>query len=93
MKASFQAGEFPALGNGAMCFMLSKGGLLNDVAGHWHPHLMIYGPVEKASDWGANLIGSPVISVVDDLDHVTIFMIPVKRWSDGTLDLPHAGGH
>jgi hypothetical protein len=93
MKASLQAGEFPTLGSGAMCFMLSRDGHLNDEYGHWHPHLMFYQPVEQASDWGGNLPGSPVVSVIDDLDHVTIFMVPVRRWSDGVVDLPHDGGH
>lgn len=87
MKASYQAGEFPPLESGAMCFMLSKQGHLNDAAGHWHPHLMFYGPVEAAADWGANLPGSPVVGGVNDIDHVTIFMVPVRHWSDGTADI------
>ncbi|HTL69357.1 MAG TPA: hypothetical protein VL200_16955 [Lacunisphaera sp.] len=87
MQASYLAGEFPPLENGAMCFMLSKQGHLNDAAGHWHPHLMFYGPVEAAKDWGTNLPGSPVVGGVNDIDHVTIFMVPVRKWSDGTSDI------
>ncbi|HVZ66594.1 MAG TPA: hypothetical protein VG936_18660 [Lacunisphaera sp.] len=87
MKASYQAGEFPRLSQGAMCFMLSKDGHLNDAAGHWHPHLMFYQPVEAAADWGANLPGSPVVGGVNDIDHVTIFMVPVRHWSDGSADI------
>jgi hypothetical protein len=35
---------------------------------------------------GANLAGSPVIAGRDDPSPVTIFMIPVKKWSDGTSE-------
>lgn len=91
MKAALQAGEFPTLEEGAMCFMTSKDGRLNNADGHWHPHLMFYLPVERSSDWAANLPGSPVFGGVNDMDHVTIFMVPVRRWSDGSMDAPHEG--
>jgi hypothetical protein len=87
IRAAFGAGEFPALGPGAMCFMLSKGGHLNDEAGPWHPHLMFFLPQEPAAAWGADLPGSPVLSSVDDVDKVTTFMVPVRRWSDGSWDV------
>jgi hypothetical protein len=36
--------------------------------------------------WGANLPGSPVIAVSDPVEHLTQFVVPVQRWSDGTKD-------
>src|SRR5262249_25747503 len=45
----------------AMCYMLSKGGHLNDDVGHWHPHVMFYAPKGDVARWGANLPGSPVL--------------------------------
>ena len=90
MLASFNAGEFPTLGVGAMCYMMSKQGYLNDLGKHWHPHLMFYLPVELASRWGANQPGSPTIASIQDLDHMTIFMVPVRSWSDGAPDITAA---
>jgi hypothetical protein len=84
IKAAFDKKELPALGSGAMCYMLSKQGHLNDQAGNWHPHLMFFIPGTDPS-WGAGLPGSPVVvGVKDTLDRLTIFMVPVDHWSDGT---------
>jgi len=70
---------------GAMCYMLSAQGHLNDHDGHWMPHVMIYVPRAKASLWGANSKDSPIAALVgDDLDPVTVYLIPVRHWSDGT---------
>jgi hypothetical protein len=53
IRAALGAGEFPPLGTGAMCFMMSKGGHLSDRDGHWHPHLMFFLHQESAAAWGA----------------------------------------
>lgn len=76
--------ELPTLEAGAMCYMLSKQQYLNDRGKSWHPHLMflVAGSVEKS--WGANLPGSPVIAADDPEERVTIFMVWVGKWSDGT---------
>ncbi len=37
---AFDAKGLPALEPGAMCYMMSPQGFLNDSAGHWVPHLM-----------------------------------------------------
>jgi hypothetical protein len=76
--------ELPALEAGAMCYMLSKQQYLNDRGSSWHPHVMFFvaGSVEKS--WGANLPGSPVIAADDPEERVTIFMVWVGKWSDGT---------
>ncbi|HVT71920.1 MAG TPA: hypothetical protein VHD61_02195 [Lacunisphaera sp.] len=86
VKAALDTGEIPALGAGTMCFMMAKEGYLNDGAGHWHPHLMFFVHGESAASWGADLPGSPIFSTTDPLDQVTTFMVPVRRWSDGSID-------
>ena len=78
--------QLPPMEPGAMCYMLSKQGYLSDQAGHWHPHLMFFFSKTDAAAWGADVPGSPVISAIDSWEHLTTFMVPVKRWSDGTLD-------
>ena len=35
-------------------------------------------------NWGPNLPGSPVVGMSDSVGHLTQFVIPVLRWSDGT---------
>jgi hypothetical protein len=87
IKAQLAAKTFVLPAPGAMCFMMSRQQFLSEDGVHWHPHLMFY--VADASDaaWGANLKGSPVIAGHDDPAPVTIFMIPVKKWSDGTPEM------
>lgn len=79
--------ELPTMEPGAMCYMLSKQGYLSDSAGHWHPHLMFFAPLAEAEAWGANQPGSPLIATKVETDRLTIFMLPVGKWSDGTADL------
>jgi hypothetical protein len=86
IKAAFDKKELPELEPGAMCYMLSKQQYLNDSATHWHPHVMFFVPPTEAAAWGANLKGSPMIASEVNLDRLTIFMIPVGKWSDGTMD-------
>ena len=70
---------------GAMCYMLSKSGYINDAAaGPWHPHVMFFAPRTNDAAWGANLPGSPVASDSTSYDHITIFFVIVPDWSDGT---------
>ena len=88
MKAAFDKKELPTLEPGAMCYMLSRQGYLSDRDGHWHPHLMFFVPQADAATWGANLPGSPILASDDPQDRLTIFMIPVAKWSDGTADHP-----
>ena len=71
---------------GAMCYMMSKQGYLNDSVGHWHPHVMFFLPTTDAASWGANLDGSQVFAAQERPEQVTIFMVPVMTWSDGTVD-------
>ena len=76
--------ELPALGPGAMCYMMSKQQYLNDGAKNWHPHVMFLVPGDTAKSWGANLPGSPIIAANNPEAHVTIFMVLTGQWSDGT---------
>jgi len=84
IKAGLDKKELPALESGAMCYMLSKQAYLNDSVGHWHPHLMFFVPETDAATWGANLPGSPIFATKDTQDRMTVFMVPVAKWSDGT---------
>ena len=86
IHAALDKKELPALEPNAMCYMLSKQGYLNDAAGHWHPHLMFFLSGTGDALWGADLPGSPVIAQKDVDDRLTVLMIPVRRWSDGTAD-------
>jgi len=92
IKSALDSKELPPLEPGAMSYMLSKDGYLDDQAGHWHPHLMFFVPSvdAKAWAWGADLPGSPILSLDDPDDRLTILLIPVKKWSDGT---PDESGH
>ena len=87
IKAGLDKKELPALESGAMCYMMSKEGYLSDQDGRWHPHLMFFVPQTDAAAWGADLPGSPILAANDTPDRLTIFLIPVRKWSDGTPDL------
>jgi hypothetical protein len=76
--------ELPGLEPGAMCYMLSKQQYLNDRGISWHPHLMFLVAGDAAKSWGADLPGSPVMAAADPQERVTIFMVWVGKWSDGT---------
>jgi hypothetical protein len=84
LKAALDKKELPKPEVGAMCYMMSKQGYLNDSVGHWHPHLMFFLPPADPTSWGANLPGSPVIGQDDAQSQLTVYMIPVGHWSDGT---------
>jgi hypothetical protein len=80
--------ELPALEPGAMCYMMSKQQYLDDEGKNWHPHLMVFVAGDAAKSWGADLPGSPVISANDPEERVTILMVWVAKWSDGTPGPP-----
>ena len=87
IKAGFHNKELPAPEPGAMCYMMSRAGYLNDALGHHVPHLMFYFPLTDKSSWGADLPGSPVTlnpQFRDGPEPITEFVIPVGKWSDGT---------
>lgn len=86
IKAAIDRKELPTPESGAMCYMMSKQGYLSDRVRHWHPHLMSFTPQTNAAVWGANLPGSPIIASEVSAERLTVFLIPVGQWSDGTSD-------
>jgi len=84
VSAGLAKKELPAMEPGAMCYMLSKLGYGGDSAPHWPPHLMFFFSDTDPAIWGANRPGSPVTGLSDPVEHLTQFVIPAQRWSDGT---------
>ena len=88
IKASLARNELSIPAPGSMSNMMSIAGYLGDAATHWHPHLMFHIRTTSAASWGADVAGSPVIyndEYQDMPEPETIFMIPVSRWSNGTV--------
>lgn len=86
--AAIKKNELPPMEPGAMCYMMGKEGYGGATAPHWPPHLMFfYSDIDPAA-WGANQPGSPIIAIADAAEHLTQFVIPTQRWSDGTEYLP-----
>src|SRR5438270_7657458 len=83
IKAALDKKELPSPEPGAMCYMLSKQGYLSDTDGLWRPHLMFFTPLSDPAAWCAGLPGSPVLAF-PGTEGMTIFLVPVTRWSDGT---------
>jgi hypothetical protein len=87
IKAGFDNKELTEPEPGAMCYMMSRTGYLNDSVGHYVPHLMFYFPPMDKSSWGADLPDSPVTlnpQFRDGPEPITQFVVPVGKWSDGT---------
>jgi len=84
LKAAMDTKELPALEPNAMCYMMSKQQYLSDNDMHWHPHMMWYVPGDAAQSWGANQEGVPLIAANVPEDRMTVFMLVVGHWSDGT---------
>jgi len=82
--AALNKKELPALEQGAMCYMMSKQQYLNDRGMSWHPHLMFFVSGDAAKSWGADQPGSPIIAANDPEERVTIMMVWVGNWSDGS---------
>ncbi|MGA3081792.1 MAG: hypothetical protein ABSD44_10470 [Terracidiphilus sp.] len=76
--------QLPALEPGAMCYMMSKQQYLNDRGMSWHPHVMFFVSGDAAKSWGADQEDSPIIAANDPEERVTIFMLWVANWSDGS---------
>ena len=86
IAAAIARKELPPMDSGAMCYMMSKQGYGGDGIPHWPSHLMFFYSDTDPAIWGANLPGSPVIAVADPMEHLTQFVIPTQKWSDGTED-------
>jgi len=88
LKAAYEKKELPPLEPGAMSYMMSKDQYLTDNGDHhWVAHLMFYTPLMDGAVWGANLPRSPVIlnpQFSGAPEPIDVFMVPTRRWSDGT---------
>ena len=84
LRAAWERKELPALEPNAMCYMMSKEQYLGDGGGRWHPHMMWYVPGDAAKSWVADLPGVPAMAANAPEDRMTIFMVVVDRWSDGS---------
>ena len=82
--AALEKKELPALEPGAMCYMMSKQQYLNDRGMSWHPHVMFFVSGDAARSWGADRPGSPIFAANDPEERVTILMVWVGHWSDGS---------
>jgi hypothetical protein len=97
IKAGYEKKNFPALEPGAMSYMMSKSAYLTDDDHHNLAHVMFFNTLPDGRIWGADLPKSPIASSsfwfpTDDdnpkahgLPPIRIFIVGVKRWSDGTL--------
>jgi hypothetical protein len=97
IKAGYQKKQLPALEPGAMSYMMSKSAYLTDDDHHNVAHVMFFNTLTDGQLWGANLPKSPIASSSywfpndDDkpqahgLPPIRVFIVGVKRWSDGTL--------
>ena len=82
--AALDKKQLPALEPGSMVYMMSKQQYLNDSDKSWHPHLMFFAPAGTEKNWGADAPDSPIMAANDPEERVTIFMVVVGKWSDGT---------
>lgn len=87
IRESVKTGKFSPPETGAMAYMMSRQQYINDDGRAWRPHVMFFFPSSVVGGvWGADLDESPILSDTSPkLEHLTIFMLPVSRWSDGSL--------
>jgi hypothetical protein len=85
VKVAVESGELPATESGSMAYMMSTGAYLSNRVGRWRPHLMFFTSETDPKSWGAALPGSPIIGIKHPEEHLTVFIVPLGRWSDGTI--------
>ena len=93
MKVAVEKKELPEVEPGALIYMLSKQGHINDRAGHWLPHLMFYVPLKDVNTWGAGAPDSPIFVAPrfnGAPEPVAELIVVVSEWSDGTPADDHA---
>jgi len=84
IQAAVGSGELPTAETASMAYMMSKDGYLSNRVGHWLPHLMFFTSETDPRSWGAGLPDSPIIGFNHTEERLTVFLIPIGRWSDGT---------
>ena len=85
-KDAFSSHQFALPEAGAMTYMMSRNQFTSDADKHWHPHLMFFVANMPAKAWGENLAGTGIYGGRSDHDPITIYLVPVPKWSDGELD-------
>lgn len=85
IESGFKSGQLPVAKAGSLAYMMSRRTYFSENEGHWLPHLMLFVPETPPKSWGAGLPGSPILGVDLPEEHLTVFLIPLGRWSDGTL--------
>ena len=91
-RKAYASGRFSLPARGAMAYMLSPQQYITDRNPHWLPHLMLYFDRSLSpTNWGAGdgTTPTPVIdaTATDPTSPVLTLLVPVRRWSDGTLAL------
>jgi len=87
IAVAIKNGELHTAEAGSMAYMLSKQTYLNNRVGHWRPHLMFFTLETDPKSWGAGQPDSPILGIKQPEEHLTVFLIPLGRWSDGTPSL------
>ena len=88
LRAAIARGALPVAQSGSVSYMMARGTYFNRGSGPWLPHLMLYMPETNPASWGAGLPESPMLGNTFPDEHLTVILIPVGRWSDGS----RAGG-
>jgi hypothetical protein len=87
-RAAFASHELSVPEAGSLTYMLSK-----QTYTPWLPHLMFFVAPGQTGVWGAGKAGSPILGGDGRPFEPTIFMVPVRFWSDGTPAPPPARPH
>ncbi len=85
IQAAFDEKELPDPAPDSMCYMMSKSAYFGQQYGRGHPHLMFFVSATDGKLWGAGLPGSPIMVHEDAPDQLSVYLIPVAKWSDGTI--------
>jgi hypothetical protein len=84
MKAAFDKKELPLPEPGALCYMMSKQQYFGRKFKNADPHLMFWFPKTDNIFWGGDLPGSPIYVHQYSPQPITVLIISVSTWSDGT---------
>lgn len=84
LRVMFDNRELPSPEAGSMCYMMSKQAIFDVSGDHGGPHLMFFYPPTSGMAFGAGLKGSPVLVHQDVEDRLTVFVVPVSKFSDGS---------
>jgi len=90
IEAAYKAGDLPKRTAVSFAYMWSAEQYLGPLAGHFHPHLMIFAPYETNEMLGNNPFGGPFPQLSDDAGTpFAVVVVPV----DGALAVGKARDH